>query len=104
MQRSFMPGTLTAALINGGIIIRTGSTSAFTDITDTAANIISNRTGSTTNSLWLVTISNQTAYAETLAAGSGVTLSPATTIIAANSTAQFSVSQTSGTEIGRAHV
>ena len=83
-------GSLTAALLLGQLVVRSGPTAAFTDTTDTAANIIAailtaapsaaigfsfdayivNNTGN----------ANTTGYAQTIAAGTGVTLSGVTAI------------------------
>jgi hypothetical protein len=78
-------GTLTAAAIVGGIIARSGPTGAFTDTTDTAAAIIAARTGALVGSSWGIDIENTTAFTETLAAGTGVTLA-GLTVIPAGST------------------
>lgn len=74
-------GTLTAAGLVGGVITRSGSTAAYTDTTDTAANIIS-ALGSTAPVLvsWEVIIKNTVAFPQTISAGSGVTLSGLTVI------------------------
>lgn len=83
-------GTLTGAAIAGGVITRTGSTAAFTDTTDTAAAIIAARTGATVGSAWRLLMVNNTAFTDTLAAGTGVTLS-GNTVIPANSSNEFLV-------------
>lgn len=74
-------GTLTAAGLVGGVITRSGSTAAYTDTTDTAANIIS-ALGATApvGVSWEVIIKNTVAFTQTLSAGSGVTLSGVTVI------------------------
>jgi hypothetical protein len=87
-------GTITAAGIVGGITIRTGSTSAFTDTTDTAAAIIAAAIGSIIGSSWLYTYVNNTVALSTLAAGSGVTLTGALPV-PPNSKASFLVAYTS---------
>lgn len=69
-------GTLTAAALVGGIITRTGSTAAYTDTTATADQIIAALpTGSPTGTSFLVTLNNQTAGAELVTGGTGVTVS-----------------------------
>ena len=68
-------GTLTAAAVAGGIITRTGSTSAFSDTFDTAAAIIAALTNKATNQSFILTIRNQTAFAETVLTATGITLS-----------------------------
>lgn len=86
-------GTLTAAAIAGGIIARSGSVAAFTDTTDTAAAIIAARTGIQIGSAFQLDIQNTTAFADTLAAGTGVTLA-GITIIPGGATATFLVQYT----------
>lgn len=81
--------TLTAASIVGGVITRSGSTAAFTDTTDTAAAIIAALVNPVVGQSWLFQITNTTAFAETLSAGSGVTLSGLSAVIPPNATAQF---------------
>lgn len=84
-------GTLTAAAIVGKNITRTGSTSAFTDTTATAAQIIAALpSGAPIGTSFKVTILNATAGTQTIAGGTGVTVSGYSTIPAA-STAQFLV-------------
>ena len=89
-------GTLTAAALIGGVIVRTGSTGAFTDTTATAAALAAAVPSFTAGMSWLVDIQNKTAFAETLAAGAGVTLS-GPTIIPPLSTATFLLTLTSAT-------
>lgn len=73
-------GTLTAAGLLGGLITRTGPTSAYTDTTDTAANIVTAIGSFNSGATFNIIIKNGTAFAQTLAAGTGVTL-PTTVII-----------------------
>jgi hypothetical protein len=72
-------GALITADLLGGLIIRSGATSAFTDTTDSAATIQATWAGSTGSSFEF-TIVNTTAFVETIAAGAGVTLSGNVTI------------------------
>lgn len=72
-------GTLTAAGLLGGDILRTGPTSAFTDTTDTAALIQAVWVGSVGSSFQFV-YQNTTAFIATLAGGTGVTLSGNVTV------------------------
>jgi hypothetical protein len=67
-------GVLAAAALLGGQIARSGPTAAFTDTTDTAANIATAAGGFVSGFNFTVTIKNATIYTETLAAGAGVTL------------------------------
>ena len=87
-------GTITAAGIASGVTIRTGSTSAFTDTTDTAAAIIAAASGSVIGVSWMWTYVNNTVAVGTLAAGSGVTLTGAVPV-PPNSKASFLVTYTS---------
>jgi hypothetical protein len=74
-------GTLTAAALVGGVITRSGPTASYTDTTDSAANIIAALpAGAAVGFSWELSIENQTAFAQTIAAGTGVTLSGFTQI------------------------
>ena len=77
--------TLTAGQMLTGNIIRTGSTAAYTDTTDTAANIIASIPNPIFGVGYELTIVNTVAYTETIAAGTGVTLRGTTTIAASSS-------------------
>lgn len=81
-------GTLTAAGMLGGLITRTGPVAAYTDTTDTAAAIVTAVGGFFLNATLPITIKNGTAFAETLTAGTGVTL-PLTVIIPPNSVGYY---------------
>jgi len=85
-------GTLTAAGIVGGYILRGGaqSGSAFTDTTDTAANIINALHGATVGQSWALTVQNNTNAPQTVSGGTGVTVS-GVTIIPANMWAEYLV-------------
>ena len=67
-------GTILAATIVGGDLLRTVPTTAFTDTSDTAANIIAALHGATIGQSWEWTYQNQTSTTATLAGGSGATL------------------------------
>lgn len=69
-------GTLTAAALVAGQIVRTGPTAAFTDTTDTAAAIVAALGQFTAGETFLVRYKNATQYQSTIAAGAGVTLPP----------------------------
>jgi hypothetical protein len=87
-------GTITAAGIVGGVTLRSGSTSAFTDTTDTATAIIAALLGGPTiGSSWNWKYVNNTVALATLAAGSGVTLTGAVPV-PPNSSASFLVTYT----------
>lgn len=90
--------TLTAAQINGGIITRSGSVAAYTDTTDTAANIIAGIPGAGVGTAYLMEINNTVGFTETLAAGTGVTLAGLTSL-PPGSTGLFLVSVTSATAV-----
>jgi hypothetical protein len=96
-------GTLTAAAIAGTLITRTGPTGAYSDTTDTAANIIAAVPSVGVGGSFEVTIKNGTAYAQTLLAGAGVTL-PSVIVIPANSAATYLVTITSATAVSFSHV
>jgi hypothetical protein len=87
-------GTITAAGIVGGLTLRTGSTSAFTDTTDTATAIIAALAGGPViGSSWVWLYVNNTVAQATLAAGSGVTLTGAVPV-PPNCSATFLVTYT----------
>lgn len=69
-------GTLTAAAVLSGDILRSGPTSAFTDTTDTAALIQASWAGAIGSSFQF-NYKNTTAFAATIAGGVGVTMSGA---------------------------
>lgn len=97
-------GTLTAAGIVGGLITRTGSVAAFTDTTDTAVNIVAALTAYVAAESFYLRIKNQTNFAETLAAGAGVTLSGTSVIIPPNSVGTYLVTIDSTTAVTMLHV
>ena len=89
-------GTLTAALLAGENITRTGPTGNFADTFDTAANIVAALGGNVSGfggSAWYVTYVNQTAYIATLTApaGGNFTLNGASAAIPATSIAELLV-------------
>lgn len=83
-------GTITAAQIATGIVVRTGPTGAYTDTTDSAANIIAAIAGNNIaadavqGTSFRVRYLNTVAFAQTLAAGSGVVLGSGTLNVAAS--------------------
>ena len=85
--------------------MRTGSTAAYTDTTDTAANIIAAYGGDIVygTTTFLIRIKNATAFPETLSAGTGVTL-PSTTVIGPFSTAYYYATITSATAVTLTHL
>lgn len=85
-------GTLTAASMVGGLITRSGPVAAFTDTTDTAAAIIA-AWNVAINQSRIVRIVNTTAFPETIAAGSGVTLT-GNIVVGPNSTGEFLMTYT----------
>lgn len=67
-------GTLTAAGLVGGVILRTGPSGAFIDTTDTAANILAQFIPTAiVGSSFQCTYINKSSYTATLDSGSGVT-------------------------------
>lgn len=87
-------GTLTAAGIVGGLITRSGSTAAYTDTTATAAQIVAAIGVTRAGATFRFTIKNTVAFAETLAGGTGITLS-GLTVVPPLSVANFLVTVTS---------
>ena len=73
-------GTLTAAAMVGGQIARTGPTAAYTDTTDTAANIVTALGSFDSGATFVVRLRNSTVWPQTIAAGTGVTWSLVTVI------------------------
>lgn len=71
-------GTLTAAAIVSGLIMRTGPTGAYNDTTDTATAIIAALDNPAINDSWDFTIVNGVAYIGTMVAGDGITLAGTT--------------------------
>jgi len=107
-------GILTAALLTAGVLSRTGPVGAYTDTTDTAANIIAALVAnysfqqSPTNGLaggnavqpglsFRLRYINTVAFAATIAAGTGVTLGANTSTVNASSVKDFLVQVTNGT-------
>lgn len=84
-------GTLTAASLVGGVITRIGSTVAFTDTTATGAQLDTALPNNNPTS-WFVEIKNGTIATETLAGGTGVTLS-GRTLVPANSVGLFLITK-----------
>lgn len=99
-------GTITAAMLTGGILTRSGPGAGFTDTTDTAANIVAALAGQANLNVGGYAVPNGTtdrliyintvAFAMTLAAGSGVTLG-ANVNIAASSVKDYLITVTNGT-------
>jgi len=89
--------TLPASDMINGAIIRTGPTSAFSDTTDTAANIIASFGPSPpVGSSYQFALINQTDYSDTLIAGAGVTIA-GSGIIAPSNALTFRVTITDTT-------
>lgn len=98
-------GTITAAMFIAGIVARGGAQSgaAFTDTTDTAANIIGAITRPIVGQSFTVTYDNNTNATATIASGTGVTIS-GTTIIPPASFANFLVTYTSAGAVSMAGI
>lgn len=84
-------GSLLAAAILTTDTLRSGPTSVFTDTTVAASVIQAAWSGGVTGSSFRWTYQNSTAFNATIVAGSGITLSPATVVVPANTTANFLV-------------
>lgn len=93
-------GTITGAGIAGTITSRTGaqSATAFTDTTDTAANIIAAQLNAHIGDSWYYIYQNTTNGAATITGGTGVTVS-GVTVVAANSSAEYLVTYTAANTI-----
>lgn len=91
-------GTWTAAGIDGRLITRTGPVAAYTDTTDTAANIIAGFPGAVAGQSFEMTFRNTVPFVATLAGGTGVTLS-GNTVISPNSALKALVTFTSLTAV-----
>lgn len=96
-------GTLTAAALIGGQIVRTGPVAAYTDTTDTAALILAGLPTVVVGATFFVRIKNATAFTQTLAAGAGVTLPP-TVIIPAYSLGNYFATVTSTSAVTFTHM
>lgn len=94
--------TLPAAALISGLINRSGPTGNYTDTTDTAAAIVA-ALGGTTGDSFYIDIKNITAFVETLAAGTGVTMST-TNVVPPNSVGEYLVVVTSATAVTFNHV
>lgn len=92
-------GTITAAGIAGGITNRTGSTAAFTDTTDTAANIIAARPNANIGSSWEYTYYNNTLGLATLTGGTGVNAAGSAGFVPATMWARYLVTYTAAATI-----
>lgn len=96
-------GTLTAAALVGGQIVRQGPVAAYSDTTDTAANIVAAITNYQVGQTFFIRIKNATAFTQTLVAGTGITLPP-TVIIPAFSVGTYYASIVSATAITLVHM
>lgn len=96
-------GTLTAAGIVGGLITRSGPSGAFSDATDTAVAIVAALAAYVANESAYLKIKNTTAFAQTITAGVGVTLT-GSAIIPPNSVGTYLVTITSPTAVTLLHV
>lgn len=91
-------GTLTAAALVGGVITRTGPSGAFSDATDTAVAIVAALTAYVAGESQYVQIRNTTAFAQTITAGSGVTLT-GSAVVPANSVGVYLMTIVSPTAV-----
>lgn len=86
-------GTITAAGITGKVTTRSGATTAFTDTTDTADNIIAAIPNGNIGASFEYTYINNTVAPATITGGTGVTVSGITTV-GAGKTARYLVTYT----------
>lgn len=93
-------GVITAAGIVGTVTVRSGaqSATAFTDTTDTAANIIAAQDNARIGQTWMFMYQNTTNAPATITGGSNVTVS-GVTLVPANSTAWYVVNYTAANTI-----
>lgn len=93
-------GTITAAMLNGGVVTRGGAQTStpFTDTTDTAALIIAGLSNPAVGRSYEVTYDNTTNAAATITGGTGVTVS-GLTIVPANTWARFLVTYTAAATV-----
>lgn len=96
-------GTLTAAGLVGGEIVRSGPVAAFSDTTATAAQIVAALPGLVIGSSFNILIKNSTQYTQTIVAGTGVTL-PATVITPAFSVNNYVATIVSATAVTFVHI
>lgn len=96
-------GTLTAAGLVGGEIVRTGPVANFSDATDTAANIIAALPGAVIGSSFNILLKNATAFTQTITAGAGVTL-PLTVIIPAFSVSNYIATVATSSTVSLVHI
>lgn len=96
-------GTLTAAGLIGGEILRTGPVANFSDTTATAAQIIAALPGLVVSSTFNILIKNSTAFTQTILAGVGVTL-PLTVITPAFSVNNYIATINSSSAITLVHI
>lgn len=96
-------GTLTAAGLVGGEIVRTGPVAAFSDATDSAVNIIAALPGAVVNSSFNILIKNATAFTQTITAGAGVTL-PLTVIVPAFTVSNYVGTVATATTVSLVHI
>lgn len=85
-------GTITAAGIVGGVTNRTGSTTAFTDTTATAAQIITAWPNAAAGESWEWTYYNNTGFPATIIGGTSVTLSGTGAIVPAGAWIKYLIS------------
>lgn len=95
-------GTLTAAGLVGGEIMRSGPVAAFSDATDTAAAIIT-AAGGIVGSSFSALIKNTTAFTQTITAGLNVTL-PQTIIVPPFSVANYIGTLATATTVTFVHI
>lgn len=96
-------GTIPAAAIIGGYIVRTGPVAAFSDTLDTAVAIIAAQSGISIGETFTVEFKNGTAFTQTLVTASGLTL-PATVVIPAFSVGRYLFTVATATTITIAHL
>lgn len=92
-------GTITAAGIAGGVTLRTGSTAAFTDTTDTAVAIIAARPNANIGESWMYRYENNTLGPATITGGVGVSAAGTVGVIPQTMWGDFLVTYTAAATV-----
>jgi hypothetical protein len=97
-------GTILAALITGGLLIRTGPTGAYNDTLDSAADFLTAFPGLQVGDTIDFYHANQVAYVGTIVAGAGMTANTAAgnNTIPANASRRIHIECTNNTVVGAA--
>lgn len=86
-------GTLTAAILASGLVARSGPVADFTDTTDTGTAIDTQLGSPAIGAAFSFTVKNTVAFADTIAGGTGVTVT-GRTVVPGNSVVEFLLTKT----------